>query len=212
MKTLTYEQIKSRMETANERDRERHEKIQAEEALLGQLKMEQENAAADGDFDTWEAKAEEIRKAEGRIVVLTKMRNPEIVTPEDMVKSWEEYASREEKELAADLAAYRKKQKAAAEDFEAMVKKANSILKRQKEYATMGGIDPNSSAGKEKMNIRFKLGALIPYNFDPNFPHGFSLLPEFEYFGRAGLWNRDADKILIDIVKNHTAVDSIKFN
>lgn len=212
MKALTIEQIRSRLASSKERERERSEKITAEEMNLSQLREAQNKAAEEGDFTLFEDLAEQIRKTEGKITVLMKMRNPDMITPEQLAASWTEYASKEEKELAAGVDAYKKKQKEAAADFEALVKKANGILQRQKEYAAALGIDPNTGAGKEKMNIRFEVGALIPYSFDPNFPRNFSMVPEFDYFGRAGLWNVEADKILIDVVRNHTAIDSIKFN
>ena len=210
MKALTFKELKVRINGVNDRAKERHEKIRAEEKALAALRKEQDAAAEAGNFDLYDELDEKIRKAENHITVLLKYRDPEIVNPEMLQESWREHGTGRERAIARCNEGYEKARADAAAKFEAMLDEQNQLLQERAEYARLAGLDPHRDTDAETIEKMFPLSGLIERQFDSNFPRNFPFVPEYSYFGRSGIWSRNALEPLNMIIMQHKPVDDLK--
>lgn len=214
MKTDYFREIKKRYALTQERNAERVEQIQAQEKTLAALRQEQEAAAEAGNVELYKAKAEEIRDVENVITVLMKTKDFDRVTPEELAEGWRKYTGAREKEYAAGWKNYNTQIRKAAECYEDLTEAQNADLLLRNEIAVMAGIDPDTENGRAEIEELFPAyNCMLPYQEDPYFPNRtLSGIEEYQFFGRRGIWNSDADTALNAIVRMRKPIKGFTFN
>lgn len=179
-------------------DRRKLEIFEQEEALE-ELKKAQARAAKAGNQAEYDRLEDEIKQTERRIIVLVKSAPSAIVTPEDGVAAWREYAADYSKEQGKRWADYQKAQKAACDKYEECVKAENDFLMDRDSVATMCGYTFGSENDRQEIERAFTLPEILPGR-DIN--KRIQDLPEMRYFTSAGLWdNVRAENTLNHVVR-----------
>lgn len=201
---MKIKELWEKFNNAQASQKQRAEEIQAAEATLSELKKKREAAAAAGDFTAYEETGEEIRKTEDRIYVLVKSAKAGIVSPEEAGAAWRELAAGYKKDQEKRLQEYRKTQKQACEQYEALVNAQNAAFHVREDLGTMTGQFFGSEEDYAKIEQRYPLPDMLP-GHDVN--KRISDLPEAVYFAGCGLWQKaPAEGTLNEVVRKGRSV------
>lgn len=160
---MTIETLRKKYQSAEANAAAREEEIKQAEADLALLKAQQEDAAANGNVEAYNALDDDIRKATNRITVLVKSAAAsEKITPEDAANAWREYADAASKAQRKRIADYDQCVKDLADKYEACLIGQNEFLQTREEIGAMAGMFFGDFDSRAKLHRQFPLPVELP--------------------------------------------------